>query len=63
MIAKVDQDACTGCGLCEETCPEVFKMADEDTAKVIAEKIPAEAAVTCREAADDCPVEAIVVEE
>ncbi|MBE0478404.1 4Fe-4S binding protein, partial [Candidatus Aerophobetes bacterium] len=25
----IDEDACTGCGLCEDTCPEVFEMEDD----------------------------------
>jgi len=61
MKAKVDQDTCTGCGLCVDTCPEVFEMGD-DTAKVIADPVPAAAVESCKEAAADCPVEAIAVE-
>ena len=26
MKAKVDPELCTGCGACEETCPEVFEL-------------------------------------
>ena len=62
MKAKVDADACTGCGLCEETCPEVFELSD-DVAKVKVDVVPPEAQDSCREAAEDCPVEAISIEE
>ncbi|MBN2290475.1 MAG: ferredoxin [Candidatus Glassbacteria bacterium] len=62
MKASVDADLCTGCGLCEDTCPEVFEM-DGEVAKVIVDTVPAEAEDTCREAAESCPVEAIAVEE
>ena len=61
MKAIVDQDTCTGCGLCSDSCPEVFELAD-DTAKVIADPVPADAEDKCKEAAADCPVEAIKVE-
>jgi ferredoxin len=62
MKAIVDQETCIGCGLCVETCPEVFEMAD-DKAKAKVDEVPEEAADTCREAAEDCPVEAITVED
>ena len=58
MIAIVDEDLCTGCGLCVDTCPEVFELVD-DMAKVIIEPVPSGVEEACREAADDCPVEAI----
>ena len=62
MKATVDADACTGCALCEETCPEVFKMADDDVAKVKADPIPADAEESAKQSAEDCPAEAIKVE-
>ena len=34
MIAKLDRDGCISCGLCAETCPEVFRMADDGIAEV-----------------------------
>jgi len=61
MRARVDIDTCTGCELCTETCPEVFRMED-DTAFAYADPVPAGAEESCRTAADDCPVEAITIE-
>ncbi len=62
MKAKVDADLCTGCGVCVETCPEVFVMDDGDLAVVIADPVPADAEASCTEAAGDCPVDAIIIE-
>lgn len=62
MKVKVDPDVCTACELCTETCPEVFEMGD-DVAKAKIGVIPAEAAECVRQAADDCPAEAIIIEE
>jgi ferredoxin len=62
MKATVDEDACIGCELCPETCPEVFKM-EGDKAVTIVDEVPAGAEDTCREAAESCPVDAIAVEE
>jgi ferredoxin len=59
--AIVDSELCTGCELCCETCPEVFEMQD-DVAVVKVDEIPAEAEESAREAAEDCPSEAITIE-
>jgi ferredoxin len=60
MIVKID-DTCTACGLCVDTCPEVFEMGD-DIAEVIADVVPPEFEEAAQQAADECPVEAIIVE-
>lgn len=62
MKAIVDQNTCTGCGLCVDTCPDVFGM-DGDTAKAKAGDVPPAAEASCREAAAGCPVEAIAIKE
>jgi len=59
--ASVDKDLCTGCGLCESTCPEVFELQD-DIAVVKVDTVPADAEESCKQAAEDCPVEAISCE-
>lgn len=55
------EDTCTACGLCVDTCPEVFEMGDE-MAIVIVNEVPAEHEDDVQQAADECPVEAIVVD-
>lgn len=62
MKVKVNQELCTGCGLCVESCPEAFEM-DGDKAKSKSEDIAQELAQNCKKAASECPVEAISVEE
>ena len=62
MKAIVDPNVCTGCGLCVDTCPAVFEM-DDAVARVLVESVPEDALDTCREAADNCPVEAIKIKE
>ena len=62
MKAIVDQDTCTGCGLCTEDCPEVFEM-DGEVARAKDDEVPEAAVEKCRQAAEDCPVEAISIEE
>jgi len=62
MKATVDKESCSGCGLCAETCPDVFEMGDGDIAKVKATPVPANAEGCAKEAAEGCPSESIKVE-
>jgi ferredoxin len=61
MRAKVDANMCSGTGLCEETCPEVFKLKN-GVSTVIVDVVPADAESRCQEAAESCPTVAISVE-
>jgi ferredoxin len=62
MKVRVDEDACLGDGSCVSICPEVFEM-DDDVAKTRIEEVPESLQESCREAADVCPVEAIIIVE
>ena len=55
------EDTCTACGLCVDACPDVFEMGS-DIAEVLEDTVPAEFEEAVQQAADECPVEAIVVE-
>ena len=61
MKAFVDENLCTGCGLCADACPDVFEMND-DKAIVKAGTVPDNSVDCSKEAATNCPVEAIKVE-
>lgn len=63
MKVKVDHDLCSGDGICEELCPAVFKMNDDDQADVIVDEVPADEEDAVREAAESCPEECIYIEE
>ena len=61
MKAIVTEE-CIACGLCVETCPEVFGMGDE-IAVVKVDQVPEGAEDLCREAAAACPTDAIEIED
>ena len=63
MKAAVNKDTCIGCGIYAQVCPEVFALAEDSIAKVIVDRVPAELKDKCRQAAADCPVEAISIME
>jgi ferredoxin len=60
MKARIE-DTCTACGLCCDTCPDVFEMGD-DLATVLLSEVPEQYRELVQQAADECPVGAIIVE-
>ena len=56
------EDICTACGLCCDTCPEVFEIGPDKAEVKVEDVLPAEHEDAVQQAADECPVEAIVVE-
>jgi ferredoxin len=58
MQIKVDRDKCIGCGRCTEVCPDTFKL--DEMGKSTVTGANHDCALS---AADQCPVEAIFVEE
>lgn len=62
MRVVVDKDLCVACGLCADLCPEVFEMQDDKAAAKV-DEVPAGSEEACRDAAQQCPVEAIKIEE
>ena len=63
MKAVVDQDTCISCGLCYELCPDVFESTDDEKAVAKVDEVPADQEECAKDAADQCPVEAIKIEQ
>ena len=60
MKVAVDPDKCIGCTLCTQIAPEAFKM-EGDKAIVLLSPVPDQYIDTCRQAVEQCPVEAISI--
>jgi ferredoxin len=58
---KIDEEACTGCGVCESMCPDLFKIGEDDIAHVVSSE--GCNGCDCNEVAESCPSEAITVEK
>lgn len=62
MKARVYKNRCNGCTICNITCPEVFAIGEDGKALVKNELVPRGLQGSCRDAADECPSNAIVLE-
>jgi ferredoxin len=58
----VDEETCVGDETCVEICLEIFEMNGDVTAAKM-EEVPEGLEEKCKEAAESCPVEAILIEE
>lgn len=61
MNIKIDRDGCISCGLCAASCPQVYRIADDNLAEVYQQPTDENAGMA-QEAADGCPVSVIHVE-
>ena len=62
MKVTIDRSGCIGCGLCAETCPEVFKIAGDGLAEAYEQPVE-EDKDRASEAAENCPVSVIKTED
>jgi ferredoxin len=60
MKVKVNED-CIACGLCVDICPDVFEMGAQ-FAEVKTDNVSKELEDAVRQAGDECPVSAIIIE-
>ena len=56
MHITIERDGCISCGLCEGTCPSVFRIAEDGLAEVHHQPETAEEQAGAQEAAGGCPV-------
>lgn len=55
----IDEEECTGCGLCIDVCEQgVLELGDDDICKII----DLEKCTGCGDCAEECPTEAISME-
>ena len=61
-MVKVNKDACIGCGACQALVSDVFDIDDEGLAYILEDAKIEENIEGIKEASDNCPTGAIVVE-
>ncbi len=57
----IDQDECISCGACVDSCPDVFRLNDDNIAEVFNAAGASEEEI--QDAIDSCPVSCISLEE
>jgi ferredoxin len=59
----VKKESCIGCGLCVSSNPDYFEFNDEGLSVVIKEELNLEDKPRILDSVENCPTEAIVIEE
>ncbi len=59
MQVYIDHNKCIGCGRCTELCPQSFKLNENGKSQII----NTEEIMCIKKASDQCPIEAIWVDE
>ena len=63
MKVKVDSNKCIGCGNCVALSESlIFDFNDEGLAEAIIEEVPADKEELAKDAKDQCPTDAIIIE-
>ncbi len=63
MKARVIENICIGCGACQAIAPEEFEINDEGISYALNEEIKNENLEDAKEAKENCPTNAIIIEE
>ncbi len=63
MNIKIDEEKCTGCANCEEICPAVFHVNETIGLSQVIDLDACEFSGCCEAAEENCPEEAIIIEE
>ncbi|HUW19162.1 MAG TPA: ferredoxin [Sedimentisphaerales bacterium] len=63
MKVHVDPGLCSGSGACVDTCPQLFELNQEGVSTAKTENVPEDLQQKCKEAAENCPTQAISIEE
>ncbi len=62
MKPIIEKELCIGDGICEDICPQVFKLKDDGFAHVLDKNPDSDFWTAVEEAVRECPTDAIVLE-
>jgi ferredoxin len=63
MKVNIDREKCCGFAHCESFAEDVFELGPDKISRVLVDEVPADLEDDVRLAADNCPTEAVLIEE
>ena len=63
MRVSVDKDLCEGNGVCVRSCPEVFRVDEDDRVTVLMDPIPEHFRSGVEKAVRSCPRQALTLQD
>lgn len=63
MRIVVDRTKCSSIGLCEATAPDIFEIGADGALTILMDEIPADRRADLESACENCPTQALSIEE
>ena len=63
MKIVVDRSKCSSIGLCEATAPDIFEIGADGSLTILIEDISADRRVDLEQACENCPTQALSIED
>jgi ferredoxin len=63
MRIVVDRTKCSSIGLCEATAPDIFEIGADGALSILMDEIPADRRADLESACENCPTQALSIEE
>ncbi len=63
MRIVVDRTRCSSIGLCEATAPDIFEIGADGALTILMDDIPANRRIDLEQACENCPTQALSIED
>lgn len=63
MRVVVDRTKCSSIGLCEATAPDIFEIGADGTLEILIDDVPANRRIDLEQACENCPTQALSIED
>ena len=63
MKIVVDRSRCSSIGLCEATAPDIFEIGPDGVLRILVEDVSAERRTDLEQACENCPTQALSIED